>query len=132
MTSHIMSHYVDHFLGFATRGDLLLMDNLNAHKSPVALEKLRVAGVSVLFFPPYMAYLMSPLDNFIFATIKNDYRDWVRQTGGEFSPIDKEDFITKKISRVLMLCCTLLIHGYMWHAGVPPRQTTSVHEQTDQ
>jgi transposase len=34
-------------------GDIVVMDNLNVHKSPDAIEAIRAAGATVLFLPPY-------------------------------------------------------------------------------
>ena len=35
------------------RGDLVVMDNLAAHKSPAVRAAIRAAGAEVLFLPPY-------------------------------------------------------------------------------
>lgn len=34
-------------------GDVVVMDNLQAHKTPSALEAIRQAGAEILFLPPY-------------------------------------------------------------------------------
>lgn len=34
-------------------GDIVVMDNLSAHKNPRALRTIREAGAEVLFLPPY-------------------------------------------------------------------------------
>mgnify|MGYP001587939584 FL=1 len=34
-------------------GDLVVMDNLNAHKRPDAVAAIRAVGADVLFLPPY-------------------------------------------------------------------------------
>lgn len=34
-------------------GDLVVMDNLNAHKGPAILAAIRAVGADVLFLPPY-------------------------------------------------------------------------------
>ena len=34
-------------------GDIVVMDNLNVHKSPAAIEAIRAVGATVLFLPPY-------------------------------------------------------------------------------
>lgn len=34
-------------------GDIVVMDNLNAHKRPDVIAALRAAGAQVLFLPPY-------------------------------------------------------------------------------
>ena len=35
------------------RGDLVVMDNLGAHKGPKVRDAIRAAGADVLFLPPY-------------------------------------------------------------------------------
>ena len=35
------------------RGDLVVMDNLGAHKSPAVLAAIRTCGADALFLPPY-------------------------------------------------------------------------------
>jgi transposase len=34
-------------------GDIVVMDNLNVHKNPDAIQAIRAAGAQVLFLPPY-------------------------------------------------------------------------------
>ena len=42
-------------------GDVVIMDNLPAHKSPVAEAAIRAAGAWLLFLPPYSPDL-NPID----------------------------------------------------------------------
>lgn len=53
-TSEIFRAFVSHELVPNLRaGDLVVMDNLSAHKDAVALSSIRAAGADVLFLPPY-------------------------------------------------------------------------------
>ncbi|KAJ3431658.1 transposase [Anaeramoeba flamelloides] len=54
------------FLKHASRGDVLILDNLGSHKNKKALEMLKNAGIKVCFTPPYSASKVSPLDNSFF------------------------------------------------------------------
>ncbi len=79
----IMRDWVSNFLRVASGGDILLMDNLNSHHSIFVLDPhLRATGITVLFTSAGHAYLVSPLDNFIFAFMKNQWRKWVTNKGG--------------------------------------------------
>jgi transposase len=54
MTSVIFDTYVAEVLvPIVRRGDILLLDNLAAHKSEPARETLEARGVQVIFLPPY-------------------------------------------------------------------------------
>jgi transposase len=44
-------------------GDVVVMDNVGAHKAPDALERIRAAGAHVLFLPPYSPDL-NPIELF--------------------------------------------------------------------
>ncbi len=44
-------------------GDVLLMDNLRAHKQPAVATAVRAAGASILFTPPYSPDF-NPIENF--------------------------------------------------------------------
>ena len=46
--------YVEHVLGPSLqKNDIVILDNLSAHKDEAALEMIRVAGAQVRFLPPY-------------------------------------------------------------------------------
>lgn len=53
-------------------GDLVMMDNLSAHKSTAALEAIRSAGADVLWLPPYSPDL-APVEKII-SKVKEHFR----------------------------------------------------------
>lgn len=54
MTSAIFESYVEQFLVPELRpGDLVLMDNLRAHKTPAIRPLIESAGAKLLYLPPY-------------------------------------------------------------------------------
>ncbi|KAJ3450212.1 integrase protein-related [Anaeramoeba flamelloides] len=59
------------FLKHASRGDVLILDNLGSHKNKKALEMLKNAGIKVCFTPPYSASKVSPLDNSFFSVLSS-------------------------------------------------------------
>lgn len=65
-----MRKWVAHFLSYAQKGDILLMDNLAAHHEPSILKTLTDAGIIVRYFPVRAASKLSPLDNCFFAILK--------------------------------------------------------------
>ena len=59
------------FVKYAKPGDLLLLDNLHAHKHPEVIQFLQENGIEILFFPVRCADTLSVLDNsFFFFIIK--------------------------------------------------------------
>ncbi len=61
--------YVEQFLTPALkRGDVVVMDNLGAHKVAGVAEAIRTAGGSVLYLPPYSPDL-NPIEQ-VFAKLK--------------------------------------------------------------
>ena len=53
-------------------GDVLVMDNLSAHKNKQTLELLKAAGVETLFLPPYSPDL-NPIE-LMWSKVKNSLR----------------------------------------------------------
>ena len=54
MNRHIFETYVEKELAPAlNKGDIVIMDNLAAHKNPVAEAAIKAKGAWVLFLPPY-------------------------------------------------------------------------------
>lgn len=54
MNGHIFDTYLDHvLLPELQPGDVLVLDNLSAHKRPDLADRLAQRGVSVIFLPPY-------------------------------------------------------------------------------
>ena len=61
--------YVEQFLAPALRpGDVIVMDNLSAHKVAGVSEAIRAAGASILYLPPYSPDL-NPIEQ-VFAKLK--------------------------------------------------------------
>ena len=65
-----MKQWLIHFLSFAQRGDVLIMDNLMAHHDATIRATLERHGIIVKFFPIRGAAILSPLDNCFFAILK--------------------------------------------------------------
>ena len=54
MNRHIFETYVEKELAPSLKeGDIVIMDNLSAHKSPAAETAIKARGAWVLFLPPY-------------------------------------------------------------------------------
>lgn len=54
MTRATFEAYVEQILAPELRtGDLLIMDNLSAHKSPAVVSAIHATGAKLLFLPPY-------------------------------------------------------------------------------
>lgn len=69
MTGEIFLAYVDQFLvPTLTRGDMIIMDNLPAHKVAGVREAIRAKGASLLYLPPYSPDL-NPIEQ-AFAKLK--------------------------------------------------------------
>lgn len=67
-----MIEWVKSFLNYSSKGDLLLLDNLSAHKNLEVQRILRENGIHYEFFPVRCAFILSVLDNAFFAVIKNN------------------------------------------------------------
>jgi transposase len=53
-TAEVFEAFVRHLLVPALRpGDVVVLDNVGAHKPPYILDLIRAAGAQVLFLPPY-------------------------------------------------------------------------------
>ncbi len=116
MNTTIMLDWVNHFLSIASPGDILVMDNLNSHHSASVLQKLRDADIAVIFTPARLAYLVSPLDNFVFGFMKNQWRAWVSEKRGMFSKDEKQEYLAALLGRVTN--SELLLSSFM-RCGMP-------------
>ena len=65
-----MKAWVAHFLDYARPGDLLIMDNLAAHRNQSIVSTLKAHNLKVVFLPIRSAMHLSPLDNCFFAVLK--------------------------------------------------------------
>jgi transposase len=53
-TTEVFDAFLEHCLVPELKaGDIVVLDNLGAHKSASVLRRVRAAGASVLFLPPY-------------------------------------------------------------------------------
>ena len=76
-----MVEWCKSFLKYASPGDLLIMDNLSAHKNWLVKSILRNNHINFEFFPVRCAFILSVLDNAFFAVFKNNlsYSDELTQ-----------------------------------------------------
>ncbi len=62
MNRRIFETYVEtQFAPTLEKGDVVILDNLSAHKSPAAEQAIRAKGAWILFLPPYSPDLKPPL-----------------------------------------------------------------------
>ncbi len=100
MNTEIMKDWVSKFVKIAKEGDILVIDNLNSHHSVSVLDRLWSSGITLIFIPSRLAYLVSPLDNYIFAYMKNQWRTWFTVKQGIFSKEEKQLFLGQLLRRV--------------------------------
>jgi transposase len=104
MTGEVFRVYVEQILGPELRpGDVVVMDNLAAHKSPGIAASIRAAGASLMHLPPYSPDL-NPIEQ-AFAKLKTLLRKAAARTRDElwdtigtlldtFSPQECQNYIT--------------------------------------
>jgi len=79
MNSLIFESYITNTLAKEVRpGDLLIMDNLSAHKTTAVQQALNRAGIKYLYLPPYSPDF-SPIEN-AFSKIKRRIRQLAERT----------------------------------------------------
>jgi transposase len=79
MNSLIFESYITNTLAKEVRpGDLLIMDNLSAHKTTAVQQALNLAGIKYLYLPPYSPDF-SPIEN-AFSKIKRRMRELAERT----------------------------------------------------
>ena len=79
MNSLVFESYISNTLAKEVRpGDLLIMDNLSAHKTAAVQEALNRAGIRYLYLPPYSPDF-SPIEN-AFSKIKRRMRQLAERT----------------------------------------------------
>ena len=79
MNSLIFESYITNTLAKEVRpGDLLIMDNLSAHKTTAVQQALNLAGIKYLYLPPYSPDF-SPIEN-AFSKIKRRMRQLAERT----------------------------------------------------
>jgi len=78
-TSEVFNAFVEHELVPNLRlGDIVVMDNLSAHKNPRARELIEAAGAEILFLPPYSPEF-NPIEK-VWAKLKDIVRRLPSQT----------------------------------------------------
>lgn len=79
MDGEMFNAYVQHVLVPTLRqGDVVVMDNLSAHKRPQVTELIEAAGASVLYLPPYSPDF-NPIE-MIWSKIKRLLRSFAART----------------------------------------------------
>ncbi len=71
MNLKYLNKWLDVFLQYASPGDLLIWDNLASHRNKMICKRLEDRFIQVMRTPPYSACEVSPLDNALFAQLKN-------------------------------------------------------------
>lgn len=89
-------------------GDLVVMDNLSAHKSPRVLKRIRSVGADVLYTPPYSPEF-NPIEE-AWAKLK----DIVRRL-----PTRSRDLFDTAVAQALDRITASDIRGWMNYAGYP-------------
>ena len=74
-------------------GDIVIMDNLGAHKSPATLELITARGAQALFLPAYSPDL-NPIEK-MWSKVKTDLRRAASRT-----PEDLDDAIAAALAKV--------------------------------
>ena len=79
MNRRIFETYVEKELApTLDKGDVVILDNLAAHKSPIAEKAVRARGAWILFLPPYSPDL-NPIEQ-VFAKLKHFLRKAAERT----------------------------------------------------
>ena len=75
----VFESYINNTLAKEVRpGDLLIMDNLSAHKTAAVQEALNRSGIKYLYLPPYSPDF-SPIEN-AFSKVKRRMRQLAERT----------------------------------------------------
>ena len=103
-STEVFLAYVQQELAPSLRpGDLVVMDNLSAHKRPEVIAAIRAVGANVLFLPPYspefnpIERLWSKLKNFIRrrpTRFRDEFDSAVRDAMDQVSPHDLQAWTT--------------------------------------
>jgi transposase len=62
------------------RGDIVLLDNLKAHKAPAVQDLITARGATVTFLPPY-SHDFNPIES-VWALVKKDIKTFAPRTAG--------------------------------------------------
>jgi transposase len=107
MTGTAFRAYVEQFLAPALRpGDVVVLDNLAAHKVDGVRQAIAAVGASILYLPPYSPDL-NPIEQ-LFAKLKALLRKAAART---------RDELWCAIGRILDTCPTAECTNYLNHCG---------------
>ena len=106
-TREVFEVYLEHFLGPAVReGQIVVMDNLSAHKGGRVRELVEERGCEVLFLPPYSPDL-NPIEE-AFAKLKT----LLRRAGAR-----TREALTEAMGRALEMVTARDARGFFEHCG---------------
>jgi transposase len=88
------------------RGDIVIMDNLGAHKPPVVQQRILAAGARIIFLPPYSPEF-NPIEE-CWSKLKNLLRDYAPRTRAE---------LDNAIARAMAKITASDALGWFRHAG---------------
>jgi len=107
MTGRAFRAYVEQFLAPALEpGDVVVLDNLAAHKVAGVRQAIAAAGASILYLPPYSPDL-NPIEQ-LFAKLKALLRKAAART---------RDELWSAIGRLLDTCPSAECSNYLRHCG---------------
>lgn len=93
-------------------GDIVVMDNLSAHKTAAVVAAIRAVGADVLFLPPYSPEY-NPIER-AWAKLK----DFIRRL-----PTLTREAFDAAVARAMAAVCSDDIRGWTRHAGYDLRST---------
>ena len=70
----LIKHFIHHVRSSKERPLLLILDNVDAHKSPTAIDLTRENGVVMLTIPTHTSYYLQPLDKGFYGPFKFAFR----------------------------------------------------------
>jgi transposase len=107
MTGPAFRAYVEQFLAPSLQpGDVVVLDNLAAHRVDGVRQAIKAAGASILYLPPYSPDL-NPIEQF-FAKLKSLLRKAAART---------KDELWSTIGRLLEACPPAECASYLSHCG---------------
>ena len=93
-------------------GDIVIMDNLSAHKAPKVLKKIEDAGASVKFLPPYSPDL-NPIEK-----LWSKLKEFVRRRATETRPAFDD-----AVAAAMQTISSTDLLGWFQHCGYRISQT---------
>lgn len=109
VNGHVFVAYVEQVLVPTLRpGDVVVLDNLGAHRVPMVRALIEAAGATVLFLPPYSPDL-NPIEE-LFSKLKTRLRALAARTKGT---------LLSSIGHALATVTHADIQGWFRHAGFP-------------